>query len=267
MTQIICPRAAENGATLSAMKPPFNGEMVWREDKTCSYCGSLNPEEFMARLEAGDVELGPTDKPYKVYIKDLEGKPVGGPAGKFYFQHTPFPVRWNPFTNLFEAEGYEPPVSPDTATGWADYADTQYTSGSPLSVLADTDTLLPNNGLGGVKTQEPSDGPFYADGKITGREGDGLLITVDFKVTPTNANTTLLEVWFDIGGSVGELYRRPITFPKGNGVERGVNFTVAGYTLDTWEANGAEVYVRANGTCEIHTIRYVLTRTHKAAIE
>lgn len=83
----VCPRAAEDGATLSQLKPPFNGEMVWREDRTCSYCGSLDPDVFMARLEAGDVELGPTDKSYKVYIRDLEGKPVGGPAGKFYFQH------------------------------------------------------------------------------------------------------------------------------------------------------------------------------------
>jgi len=87
MTTQICPRAAENGADLSMMKPPFNGEMVWREDNTCSYCGGLNPEEFMRRLEAQDIEVGPTDKNYKVYVKDLEGKPVGGPSGKFYFQH------------------------------------------------------------------------------------------------------------------------------------------------------------------------------------
>lgn len=149
-------------------------------------------------------------------------------------------------------------------TGWADYADTQYTQGSPFALAANTDTLLPNNGLGGVKTQEPEGVTMYADGKITGRNGDGLMITVDMKVTPTNANTTLLEVWFDIGGSIGQLYRRPISFPKGQGVQIGVNFTVAGFTLDTWEANGAQVYVRANGTCNIHGVRYVLTRTHKA---
>ena len=149
-------------------------------------------------------------------------------------------------------------------TGWADYADTQYTDVSPFSVAADTDTILPNNGLGGVKSQEPDGIAMYSGGKITGRNGDGILITVDLKVTPTNANATLLEVWFDIGGAVGELYRRPITFPKGQGVERGVNFTVSGYTLNTWEANGATVYVRCNGTCDIHDVRYVLARTHKA---
>lgn len=47
----ICPRAGEDGAGLSHLKPPFNGEMVWREDNTRFYCGSL---------EAGDVELRST---------------------------------------------------------------------------------------------------------------------------------------------------------------------------------------------------------------
>lgn len=45
----------------------------WREDNTCSYCGSLNPETFMSRLEAGDVQLSPTDKTYKVYLRNREG--------------------------------------------------------------------------------------------------------------------------------------------------------------------------------------------------
>lgn len=109
---LICPRAVENGAALSMFKPPFNGEMVWRADNTCSYCGSLNPETFMARLEAGDVELVPTDKSYKVYVRNSGGadfqqryrdcptdEPRHGPEEclhwvtrtidetKFYFQH------------------------------------------------------------------------------------------------------------------------------------------------------------------------------------
>lgn len=39
----------------------------------CSYCGSLDPEVFLARLEAGDIELVPTDKSYKVYVKNVGG--------------------------------------------------------------------------------------------------------------------------------------------------------------------------------------------------
>lgn len=53
--------------------PGLAGLDTWEADDTCSYCGSLNPEVLMARLEAGDVELGPTDKNYKVYVHNKSG--------------------------------------------------------------------------------------------------------------------------------------------------------------------------------------------------
>ena len=152
-------------------------------------------------------------------------------------------------------------------TGWGAYNDTQYTSGSPLSLVADTDTLLPNNAGSVIETQKPSDIDTFYDGYvITGRAGDGLLITVDLIATPTSVAATSIELWFDIGGAVGELYRRIVTFPKGNGVPRPINFSTSAYTLDTWEANGATAYVRADGPVDIYNIRYVLTRTHKANV-
>lgn len=155
-------------------------------------------------------------------------------------------------------------ISENNSFGWADYADTTYTSGSPLAVLADTDTVLPNDGLGGNQSQEPPGVTMYDGSVITGRNGDGLLFTLEMKVVPTNGAATYIEVWIDIGGAVGELYRRIATFPKGQDVERTITLTTAGYTLDTWEQNGATVYVRCNGTCNIYDIRYILTRTHKA---
>tara|TARA_R110000772_G_scaffold27585_3_gene70054 strand:+ start:2187 stop:2726 length:540 start_codon:yes stop_codon:yes gene_type:complete len=150
-------------------------------------------------------------------------------------------------------------------TGWGNYSDTEYTSGSPFSIVADTDTVLPNNKGSVLEGQLPSDVTTFYDGTvITGQNGDSILITVDMKATPTSAGATYIEVWFDIGGAVGELYRRIISFPKGQGQLRPINFTVSGYTLGTWEANGATAYVRCNGTAEIYDIRYVITRTHKA---
>jgi hypothetical protein len=107
----ICPRAAENGIGRPGSPFKITGECNWREDRTCSYCGSFHPDDFMACLEAGTVVLTPTDKSYKVYVhlyageperapegthpdvaRSIErtyphGKPMGGPAGKFYFQH------------------------------------------------------------------------------------------------------------------------------------------------------------------------------------
>jgi hypothetical protein len=59
----------------------MNGEFVWREDHTCSFCGSLSEDAFFQAIEEG-VKLTPTDKNYKVYV-DVQVKG----AGKFYFQH------------------------------------------------------------------------------------------------------------------------------------------------------------------------------------
>lgn len=60
-----CPRAAENGST---------GIACWQSDESCSYCGSLNPDYLMSRIEAGTVQLGPTDKNYKVYVTNDGGE-------------------------------------------------------------------------------------------------------------------------------------------------------------------------------------------------
>jgi len=70
----ICPRSHELGCM------PNDGS-EWRKDNTCSYCGSLNPEEFIQLCIDGKITLEPTDKNYKVYYKTDEKQ------GKFYFQH------------------------------------------------------------------------------------------------------------------------------------------------------------------------------------
>jgi hypothetical protein len=66
-----CPRAIEDQGT-NAISFEFLNKP---DDGTCDYCGSLFGDEFMKRLEAGDVELGPTDKSYKVYVHNIGGKP------------------------------------------------------------------------------------------------------------------------------------------------------------------------------------------------
>lgn len=107
-----CPRRTESVlAMINA--PGFEGPDEYDpSDNTCSYCGSLEPTAFMARLEAGNVTLTPTDKNYKVYIRNdggevfkqtyrdcPRGEPDHGPKEcshwitrdttetKFYFQH------------------------------------------------------------------------------------------------------------------------------------------------------------------------------------
>jgi len=154
-----------------------------------------------------------------------------------------------------------------TVTGWGDYADTQYTEGSPFAVAANTDTRLPNNAGAGPRFQVPADvDTFYDESTqtITGRNGETILVQFEFSASiPGQQNGTYIELWMDIGGAVGELYRGVVTsFPKGANLAAGVRDLVGPYTLDTWEANGAGVWVRANSAVNLWGIRYVIHRLH-----
>jgi hypothetical protein len=63
-----CPRRHESGIDSWNLREEGR--------RHCSYCGSLHPDDALARLARGD-KATPTDKNYKLYI--------GGE--KFYFQH------------------------------------------------------------------------------------------------------------------------------------------------------------------------------------
>lgn len=163
-------------------------------------------------------------------------------------------------------------TSYESFSGWADYGDTQYTSGSPWLPTVATWNNVPNNAGASLEAELPIDvSEFYdsATGKITGRNGDGLSLTVECVVTPTTAAATYLDMAFFIGGGLGPLgdgriYQRTLSFPKGQGVARVHSFNVDGYTLGTWQANGAIFQMNPTATIEVYAIRYVLTRTHKA---
>lgn len=67
-----CPRMAE--ATMQAQLEHVTHWIVRRGARSCSYCGSLHQDDFMAAVRAG-ARLGPTDKSYKVYIDLAESMP------------------------------------------------------------------------------------------------------------------------------------------------------------------------------------------------
>lgn len=150
-------------------------------------------------------------------------------------------------------------------TGWAQYTDTQYTSGSPFNLPANTDTVLPNNAGSSIESQIPTDiTSFYSGGLVTGRNGDSLDVLIYFKAVPSSADQ-FIDVWIDIGGGVGELYRQTFSFPKGIGQERGILYALSSaYTLGTWETNGGTIYIRSNASLEIYDINFNFDRTHKA---
>lgn len=152
-------------------------------------------------------------------------------------------------------------------TGWADYVDGTYTDVSPLSLTAFTKINLPNDASIIRDSQKPIDVTEFYDATtstITGRNGDGISIVVEFKAKPTTNAVTKLTVAIDIGGVVGEIYIRDFILSKGNGVEHYYLSSFTAYTLGTWETNGGTVKIVSDETADIYDIRYVLTRTHKA---
>lgn len=73
-----CPRRDEIGQQGGApTEQPDTWRVRGRNDgglgdkvRTCSYCGSMNPDDLMEMLEAGTCVIGPTDKNYKAYIEE-----------------------------------------------------------------------------------------------------------------------------------------------------------------------------------------------------
>jgi hypothetical protein len=70
MNRFTCPRRVGEFGPWSRE----SGQDGLRDDGCCDFCGSLDPDIFMSRLESGDVELTPTDKNYKTYIRNVGGK-------------------------------------------------------------------------------------------------------------------------------------------------------------------------------------------------
>lgn len=56
----------------------------WRDGGTCSHCGGGRPSVALELIKSG-AEVEPTDKNYKIYIRD--GASGSNPAGKFYLNH------------------------------------------------------------------------------------------------------------------------------------------------------------------------------------
>ena len=152
-------------------------------------------------------------------------------------------------------------------TGWADYVDVTRTSAAPLNLIANVKITLPNDANTIRDSQKPIDiTEFYdsTNSTITGRDGDGLNVLIEFKVRPTANQTTKITVAIDIGAPVGEIYTRDFITSKGVGVEHFYLSSFNAYTLNTWETNGGSIKIVSDYAADIYDIRYILTRTHKA---
>ena len=158
-------------------------------------------------------------------------------------------------------------------SAWASYVDTVYSSANtPFAsattffVAAGTTVKVPNNGGFVINSQlSPDIGTFWdiPSQKITGREGDNLDLMAYWKAQPLGQNAEL-DIWIDIGGSVGELYRETQYF-RGANETKGVKYDLSSaYTLDTWQANGGELYMKPSVDMHFWGFNFNFDRSHKA---
>ena len=140
-------------------------------------------------------------------------------------------------------------------TGFIDYNDNT----GDLSIVAETWTDVPNNGLGAFtnKTYKPTSINDVLDGSTGYLDfseltlGSQLLIRNDFTITP-NTNNSLLEVRYVLGQGAGEyalkFWSERLDSGSGIGYQRVISFPI--YMGDTNTSNGVgklQVKLSTNG--------------------
>ena len=164
----------------------------------------------------------------------------------------------------------EPVDANDIGTGWAQYSDTVYTSGSPLLVTQGTEVALTNNAGSTITSNLPTGVTAFYDGTTNlitpENSGDAYMLRVDF-----SAWNTVTEgygvVKLDIGGGIGVILNRSVQFPRGSGSGNVRLFTSSSliYTLGTFIANGGTLtFESVRGNTSIYDINFVISRVHKA---
>ena len=156
----------------------------------------------------------------------------------------------------------------DNKLGWAQYADTQYTSTNPLVILEGQDGILDINGGSTIKTEIPTGVVDLYDVNtskiIPVKAGDGFAYTLIFKAK----NDDIFGVGtisVDIGGVQGKIFQRVFTFPKGQNLEHPFLFSTTGYQLGTFKANGGILKIAANsGNIYIYDIILQIHKTYDA---
>jgi hypothetical protein len=146
--------------------------------------------------------------------------------------------------------------------GWASYEDGAFlattVANTPLQLTFGKPIALESHIPEGVATYWETTGHT-----IPGRLNDGISLQFTFSAEPLD-NNLYLDVWLDLGGSIGIVYPQTITFPKGSGVVRKVVYNLSSlYQLSTWVANGAKIYVESNGAVEITKPKLNVHRNYK----
>lgn len=161
-----------------------------------------------------------------------------------------------------------PQAGVGTGMGWARYDDGQYTSVSKLSLADGVETILPNNAASSYRSETGLDYYNSTSKKVIADNlNDTYLMTVVFKYSAANANSTYLEIHFQGGnGTPYDRIRDTITLPKGNDTEHDFHGVFQYYADSSFITNGSQWNITANGgTAQVWDIIYFIQKTQSYA--
>ncbi len=156
-----------------------------------------------------------------------------------------------------------------SSAGWARYMDTEYTAAAPLSLVADTLTILPNN-KGTVIRSHPSI-DFYQNGvdqKIYGQNlNDVYIITVQFRAQSPNANQAHLDLTIENGGGNIQNLEIALAYIKGNATPQFFHNVFHYYIDQNFLDNGASIGINSHGgIATVWDIEYFIQRTQNGSL-
>lgn len=156
--------------------------------------------------------------------------------------------------------------------GWARYDDNQYTSGSPLTVTADTVSIvLPNNGATTIETYMNSTTSFYnsTTQKVQmEKEGDVYSMVVVFKAQTNNASQAHFELSLtSTGPTPYERVSNSYSFAKGNDTPQNFYSAFNFYGDLDFVTNGNQWKISSFGAdVLVYDIIYFIQRTYRNLI-
>ena len=152
--------------------------------------------------------------------------------------------------------------------GWARYDDGQYTSLNKLSLVDGVEITLPNN-ASNVVTSHTGVEYYDADtNKVLAEyENDLYMMTVVFKASAANANTTFLTLNLEAGnGTPYDRIKFDIPFPKGNDVEHDYHQIFQYYSDSSFVDNGSSIKITAEGgTAQVWDIIFFISKVQSYA--
>lgn len=177
--------------------------------------------------------------------------------------------RLDPYGDIYNFRPGEPidltsgGLMPRSATGFCNYSDPVTVQDVP----ANTQTVMHNAATVVIDNQKPYDvDTFFADDKIRVKNGDAVAIRVTATIKASDPDNIAAGVI--VGLSIGN---GPLIFPETiplNGFNNwvGVSYVTTAYAGATWETNGAELMVQADGPIQINARNFLITRLHKARL-